>query len=38
MDTAYEEGLARGGATLAGSTYAAQARSIVLLQQQKARE
>jgi glycogen operon protein len=38
MDTAYEHGLARGGVTPGGGVYTAEARSIVLLQQQKARE
>jgi glycogen operon protein len=38
MDTAYEHGLARGGITPAGGVYTVEARSIVLLQQQKARE
>jgi glycogen operon protein len=38
MDTAHEAGLARGGALSAGSNYALQARSLVLLQQQKAGE
>jgi len=38
MDTAYEHGLALGGVTPAGGVYTAAARSIVLLQQQKARE
>jgi glycogen operon protein len=36
MDTAYEDGLARGGALNAGTTYPLQPRSVVLLQQQKA--
>ncbi|HZN24167.1 MAG TPA: glycogen debranching protein GlgX, partial [Burkholderiales bacterium] len=38
MDTAYEHGLGRGGVTPAGGTYTAEARSLVLLQEQKARE
>jgi isoamylase len=38
MDTAYEAGLGRGGALQAGSTYALQGRSLVLLQQQKVAE
>ena len=38
MDTAYEDGLARGGVIQARSTYALRGRSIVLLQQQKANE
>ena len=36
MDTAYEDGLARDGAFNAGSDYALQSRSVVLLQEQKA--
>jgi glycogen operon protein len=38
MDTAYQDGLARGGALQAGNTYALQGRSLVLLQQQKVME
>jgi isoamylase len=38
MDTVYEAGLGRGGALEAGSTYALQGRSLVLLQQQKVAE
>jgi isoamylase len=37
MDTAHDDGLTRGSAVDAGGTYVAKARSIVLLQQQKAR-
>jgi glycogen operon protein len=36
MDTAHEEGLARGPVTEAGGAYVVHAQSIVLLQQQKA--
>jgi glycogen operon protein len=36
MDTAYENGLARGGAIAAQSTYRLHGRSVALLQQQKA--
>ncbi|MGZ5093496.1 MAG: glycogen debranching protein GlgX [Burkholderiales bacterium] len=38
MDTAYQDGLARGGALQAGNKYALQGRSLVLLQQQKVME
>jgi glycogen operon protein len=38
MDTAYEHGLERGGVTPAGGVYTTEARSIVLLLQQKARD
>jgi glycogen operon protein len=38
MDTAYEDGLTRGGAIDAGSLYSLHGRSLVLLQQQKAGE
>jgi glycogen operon protein len=38
MDTAFEDGLGRGGVTPSGGAYPAQARSMVLLQQQKAHE